>query len=74
MEQIAGAAANGLNTLWDIGAAFTILLLTVIVLMYVIRALLLDAKEERALYRQTLKENTEAFNRLTEVIRVAISK
>ncbi len=74
MEQLTGAAANGLNSLWHLAPVVTILLLLVMVLIYFLRALLLDAKEERTLYRQTLQENTKAFDSLQEVIRAAISK
>lgn len=73
MEQITGAAANGVNSLWNISPVVTILVLMVLVLLYGIRALLLDAKNERTLYRQTLVDNTKAFNGLQEVIRAAIS-
>jgi uncharacterized membrane protein YqiK len=73
MEQITGAAANGLNSLWHLAPIVTILLLIILLLIYLLRALLLDAKEERSLYRQTLMENTKAFNSLQEVIRAALS-
>lgn len=74
MEQIAGATAKGVNSLWELGGIVTVLVLVIIVLLYAVRALLLDAKEERSLYRQTLMENTKAFNSLQEIIRVALSK
>lgn len=73
MEQLAGAASTGVNSLWNISPVVTILVLTVMVLLYGIRALLIDAKEQRNLYCQTLIENTKALNGLQEVIRVAIS-
>lgn len=73
-QQLAGAATNGLNSLWNIGPIVTILLLLILALIYFIRALLIDAKEERGLYRQTLIDNTKALNSLQEVIRAAISK
>lgn len=74
MDQLTGAAANGVNSLWNIGPVVTILVLAVMLLVYTVRALLLDAKEERGLYRDTLKENTKAFEKLQEIINVAISK
>lgn len=73
MEPLIEATANGVNSLWEVAPIVTILVLIDVVLLYFIRVLLLDAKEERTLYRQTLKENTEAFNSLKEIIRVAIS-
>lgn len=73
MEQITGAAATGLNSLWNLAPIVTILLLINLLLVHFLRALLLDAKEERSLYRQTLMENTKAFNSLQEVIRAALS-
>lgn len=74
MDQLTGAAANGVNSLWNISPLVTALVLAIMLLLYGVRALLLDAKEERSLYRQTLIENTKAFNSLQEIIRVAISK
>lgn len=74
MDQITGAAATGLNSLWNLAPIVTILILIILALVYLLRALLLDAKEERSLYRQTLMENTKAFNSLQEIIRVALSK
>jgi hypothetical protein len=73
MEPITNAAANGINSLWGIAPTVSLLLLFIIVLLYSIRARLFDAREERGLYRQTLKENTEAFNALKEIIRVALT-
>jgi hypothetical protein len=72
-QQLAGAASNGINSLWNISPVVTVLVLIVGILIYGIRALLIDAKTERALYRQTLVDNTKAFNGLQEVIRAAIS-
>lgn len=74
MDQMAGAAANGVNSLWNISPVVTVLVLMCGILLYFIRNLLIDAKEERNLYRQTLIDNTKAFNSLQEIIRVAISK
>lgn len=74
MDQMAGAAANGVNSLWNISPVVTVLVLMCGILLYFIRSLLIDAKEERNLYRQTLIDNTKAFNSLQEIIRVAISK
>lgn len=73
MDKITESAANGLNSLWNLAPIITILLLFILLLLYFVRALLLDAKEERSLYRGTLNENTKALNSLQEVIRVAIS-
>lgn len=72
MDQMAWAASRGVDSLWELAPIVTILILIIMVLLYFLRALLLDAKEERSLYRQTLKENTDAFNSLKEIIRVAI--
>lgn len=72
-QQFAGAASNGINSLWNISPVVTILVLIVMVLLYGTRALLNDAKIERALYRQTLVDNTKALDGLQEVIRAAIS-
>ena len=72
-QQFAGAASNGINSLWNISPVVTILVLIVMVLLYGTRALLNDAKTERALYRQTLIDNTKALDGLQEVIRAAIS-
>ena len=74
MDQMAGAAANGVNSLWNISPVVTVLVLMCGILLYFIHSLLIDAKEERNLYRQTLIDNTKAFNSLQEIIRVAISK
>lgn len=71
---MANAAANGVNSLWNISPIVTILVLLNMFLFYFVRALLLDAKEERSLYRKSLIDNTEAFNGLKEIIRAAISK
>lgn len=71
--EIASAAAKGLNSLWDISIALTVLTLVILGLLLFIRALLSDAREERNRYLQTLEKNTEAFNSLKEIIRVAIS-
>ena len=71
---MAGAAANGVNSLWNISPVVTVLVLMCGILLYFIHSLLIDAKEERNLYRQTLIDNTKAFNSLQEIIRVAISK
>lgn len=74
MENLTNAAATGVNTLWGISPVVTVLLLINMLCLYFIRALLIDAREERGLYRQTLVNNTEAFNALKEIIRVAITK
>lgn len=73
MEKIADAATNGVNSLWDIAPVVTVLVLVILMLVYFVRALLIDAKEERNLYRSTLEANTKALTSLQEVIRVAIS-
>lgn len=73
MDSISDGAKGGLNSLWDIAPVVTVLVLGILVLLYTVRALLTDAKEERNLYRQSLNENTKALNSLQEVIRVAIS-
>lgn len=74
MDKIIDAAGNGVNSLWNLAPIVTVLVLAILALCYFARALLLDAKEERGLYRQTLNENTKALNSLQEIIRVAISK
>lgn len=73
MEHIVGAASEGVNSLWGIAPVVTVLVLMMFVLIYFIRALLIDAKEERNLYRGILEANTKALTSLQEVIRVAIS-
>lgn len=73
METIAPTATKGLESLLQIAPVVTVLVLVILVLVYFIRALLIDAKEERNLYRGTLEENTRALTSLQEVIRVAIS-
>lgn len=73
MDGIAGSATKGLESLWDIAPIVTVLVLVILLLVYFIRALLIDAKEERNLYRGTLEANTKALTSLQEVIRVAIS-
>lgn len=73
MENIASSATKGLNSLWDIAPVVTALVLFIILLVYFIRALLIDAKTERTVYRATLEANTKALTSLQEVIRVAIS-
>ena len=74
MNQIVGSATHGLDSLWNLAPIVTVLVLAILALCYFVRALLLDAKEERNLYRQTLMENTKALNSLQEIIRVAISR
>jgi hypothetical protein len=74
MEPLTGAAANGVNSLWQQGALVTVLVLAVMLLCYLVRALLLDAKSEREKYCKTLMANTEALNGLKEIISVAIAK
>lgn len=73
MENIAPTATKGLNSLLEIAPVVTALVLFILILIYFIRALLIDAKEERNLYRGTLEENTRALTSLQEVIRVAIT-
>lgn len=73
METIAPAATKGLNSLLEIAPVVTTLVLFILVMLYFIRALLIDAKEERNLYRGTLEENTRALTSLQEVIRAAIA-
>jgi len=73
MEKIADTATNGINSLWDIAPVVTVLVLVILMLVYFIRTLLLDAREERNLYRGTLEENTKALTSLQEIIRVAIT-
>lgn len=72
MENIANTAAKGLNSLWEIAPVVTVLVLAILFLIYFVRALLIDAKEERNIYRATLEANTKALTSLQEVIRVAI--
>jgi hypothetical protein len=73
MEKITDAATNGVNSLWDIAPVVTVLVLVILMLVYFLRAMLIDAKEERNLYRSTLEANTKALTSLQEVIRYAIS-
>lgn len=74
MTDIAGAAANGINSLWHIAPIVTILVLVIIVLLYFIRLLLQDAREERKVVRDTLAGNTAVMSRLEELIRTTVHR
>jgi len=73
MDGIANITSKGVNSLLEIAPVVTVLVLAIIALIYFVRALLIDAKEERNLYRSTLEANTKALTSLQEVIRVAIT-
>jgi len=74
MDDITKAAANGVNSLWDIAPIVTILVLIILALLWFISALLKDAREERTLNRAALQGNTAILSELKELIRGAISK
>lgn len=74
MDDITKAAANGVNSLWNIAPIVTILVLIILALLWFISALLKDAREERTLNRAALQGNTAILSELKELIRGAISK
>ncbi len=74
MGEITGAAAKGVNSLWDIAPVVSILVLAIMVLLYFIRGLLMDAKEERKANRDALIGNTAVLARLEELILATVSK
>lgn len=74
MGELQGAAANGVNGLWHIAPVVSVLVLAIMVLLYFIRGLLLDAKEERKVMRDALVANTAVLARLEELIRATVSK
>lgn len=74
MGGMEGAAANGVNSLWNIAPVVTILVLAIIVLLWFIRNQLLDAKEERKVVRDALTGNTAVLARLEELIRTTVLK
>ena len=73
MNDIVPVATKGIESLLNVAPVVTVLVLVNLILIYFIRALLIDAREERNLYRQTLEETTKTLTRLEGVINVAIS-
>ena len=62
----------GMGQLMQLGAVVVVLLLVILGLCWFCRALLTDAKEERALTRDALIDNTKVISELKEIIRGAL--
>lgn len=66
------AIGSGLSSLFDISPLTTCLVLVIICLIWFIRFLLIDAREERKLSREALNNATSVISELKEMIRGAI--
>lgn len=70
---IEGAAAEGIKSLFGVDPLTTALVLAILALLWFIRFLLLDAREERKLNRDALTNATTVIAELKEMIRGAIN-
>jgi hypothetical protein len=64
----------GLAELLKLGAVVTVLVLAIVILLWFIRELLRDAKQERQLNRDALVNNTAVLSELKELIRHVAQK
>ena len=71
---IEGAVSEGIVSLFDISPITTLLILMIVSLLWFIRHLLIDAKEERHLNRDALNNSTAVISELKELIRGALTK
>lgn len=68
------AIGKGLSDLFDVDTHTTILVFVILLLIWFIRFLLTEAKEERSLNRNALTGSTTVLAELKELIRGAIHK
>jgi hypothetical protein len=70
---IEGTVAEGVSSLLSLSPIVTELVLTIICLLWFIKFLLTDAREERKLNREALNNSTAVIAELKEMIRGAIN-